>query len=143
MTDHSFIPLFLDEEIYLIKSEVDAHQPDFLGSNRKNILILIKTSNDSFLSEPEDALLQKILQSVELTYDDVALVNVGRSNYDQITFHKVLSFGVAVPPLTNFYHLDEIDQKQWLMVDTLKEISEDRNKKKQLWQYLQLLFPKD
>lgn len=140
MATNSFLPLFIEEEIYLIKDRNTKTAPVFVGGNNQGVLILFSNPNEVLLSPEEDGLLQKILLSVELTYDDVAIINVSKSNFNEIDFRKALSFGVAVEPQTKYYQVEEIEGKQWLLVDSLTEISKDRSKKKQLWQHLQQLF---
>lgn len=141
MTSNTFLPLFLNEEIYLIRDGMSQQKPVFMGGNSQGILIVVSNPTTDFLSSEEDKLLQKILLSVELTYNDVAIVNVSKSSFEAIDFKKALSFGAPHSPQTNYYQLEEIEGKQWLLVDSLSEIAQDRNKKKRLWQHLQLLFP--
>lgn len=140
MTTNSFLPLFIEEEIYLIEDRNTKTAPVFVGGNKQGVLILVSNSNEALLSPEEDDLLQKILLSVELTYDDVAIVNVPKPDFQEVDFQKALSFGVAVEPQTNYYQVEEIEGKQWLLVDSLTKIAKDRSKKKQLWQHLQQLF---
>ena len=141
MSADSFLPLFINEEIYLLDDSQTKQDPVFLGGNKKEVLILVSNPTVAFLSATEDELLQKILLSVELTYDDVAILNVAKSDIKEIDFGKVLSFGVTVQPQSNSYQVEEIDGKQWLLVDSLPDIAQDRSKKKLLWEHLQQLFP--
>ena len=140
MTSNTFLPLFINEEIYLITDEQSQQKPTFMGGNSQGILIVVSNPTTDFLSSEEDKLLQKILLSVELTYNDVAIVNVPKLSFEAIDFKKVLSFGVPHSPQTNYYQVEEIEGKHMLLVDSLSEIAQDRNKKKRLWQHLQLLF---
>ncbi|MGI9544411.1 MAG: DNA polymerase III subunit psi [Cyclobacteriaceae bacterium] len=141
MTSNAFLPLFINEEVYLIKDSKTKKEPSFWGNNKQGILILVSNLTLTSLSSEEDEVLQKILLSVELTYDDVAIVNANKSNFEEIDFKKALCFGIPVQQQHNYYQVEEVKGKQWLLVDSLAEIAQDRSKKKKLWQHLQLLFP--
>lgn len=163
--DDAFLPFFFQEPVYLVPDPVSSKldkansnnpasdSPTYtpLGKNEKKILLLVEETGKSHLSEPNQALLEKILQSVQLSLDDVCLVNIAQALTPEavsgeITFTTCISFGM--PPeawqFSNFSHkyevmVDETD-RAFLWADSLTEIGEDVEKKKLLWINLKTLF---
>lgn len=164
------LSLFLTEPIYLVKKETHGEvaqareeSPDeavekrtppeplvYEGKYLKKVLLLYKGSA-SGLSETQNTFLGKILQAVNLGFDDIALVNTGFLAADQLPLlneinAKVwLSFGVvheALPIKKNTpqYEIVKIENASFLLVNTLEEIEADRDKKVLLWNNLKSLF---
>lgn len=111
--------------------------------------VLILTDNPS----PEElTLLENILKAVQLSLDTVELLDLSKVaglRYKELLsdkyLHHLLSFGVPLKKvgLQIFlmpYQAREVEGVQFLLVDALKDIQDDKNKKKALWNVLKQLF---
>ncbi len=161
----AFLPFFFQEPVYLVPDPIDStlveanpneHSEDSpiytpLGGNKKQILLLVEEVGEQYISQPNRELLEKILQSVQLSLDDVYLVNVLQAEAPDsveggIKFYTCISFGM--PPeawqFCNFFKKYEVDRdnngQAYLWADSLTEIAEDVEKKKLLWLSLKSLF---
>ncbi|MEO1051268.1 MAG: DNA polymerase III subunit psi [Bacteroidota bacterium] len=119
--DQALLPLFINEELYLIKGETtpsateytsqEEEEPQELveepeeksialkykGENQKSILILVEYESYEFLHADQETLLVKILAAVQLTLADVAVVNMAATDVEQmhtLNWQYVISFGV-------------------------------------------------
>ncbi|MTI32321.1 DNA polymerase III subunit psi, partial [Xanthovirga aplysinae] len=107
----------------------------FKGENKKRILVASEK-----MSLEEESLFSKILQSVKLTYSDIALVQIHSEKdlegLNTIEYNIFLSFGVqsqAFPDSQiNFYNIYLKEKKRFLLVDKLENLAKDNNKKAQL-----------
>lgn len=165
-TDHSFLPFFMQEAVYLVDEPTPVAPPaDASGIvetpaipefsfQQKEVLVLIDEQCEDFLLPENEALLSRILQSVGLSTDDIALVNLHTMEpqamiqaLEKVPFRVVLSFGAQIEGGSsgNFFspYVVSIDDtgKKVLLADCLEKISSDQDKKKRLWQCLQQLFP--
>ena len=187
------LSLFLDEPIYLIKSDdllpagnvpevtqpatilpsaphnaaalpqpqlvekpVPVPIPDKkpVSKNKSKLMILFNNEQSPYLKRSEEALLQKILAAIQLTIDDVELVNfnnIRNINYIDLLKEKVLnqliSFGISLTELNldirlQKYKVEKIEGISVLLADTLDVLETDMERKKQLWRALQLMFMK-
>jgi len=163
--DNAFLPFFFQEPVYLVpdpvnptlgetsESEHSANSPTYtpLGSNQKQILLLVEETGEQHISETNLELLEKILQSVQLSLDDVCLVNAAQAQIPdavvgKVTFSTYISFGMppAAWQFCNFFKKYEVGRddngQAYLWADSLTEIAEDVEKKKLLWSSLKSLF---
>jgi hypothetical protein len=163
--DDAFLPFFFQEPVYLVpdpvnstlgetsESEHSANSSTYtpLGSNHKQILLLVEETDVQHISETNLKLLEKILQSVQLSLNDVCLVNVAQAHTPdvvkgEVAFGTYIAFGM--PPeawqYCNFFKKYEVDRddngQAYLWADSLTEIAEDVEKKKLLWSSLKSLF---
>ncbi|MEQ9439565.1 MAG: hypothetical protein RIG62_10985 [Cyclobacteriaceae bacterium] len=166
-TNTNFLPFFFQEPVYLIpeidsntalnednsrevvESDDAVYTP--LGENRQLILILVDEPGEQYLAEAHQQLLVKILQALKLTLEDISLVNVSRAPSPDaieggINFNICISFGMPPEPwqFSNFFRKYEVmmdeTERAFLFADTLAEIGQDVEKKKQLWLNLKALF---
>ena len=163
-TNTDFLPFFFQEPVYVVpenivkndvseEAEVEpAYNP--LGQNKQQILILVEEPEEMHLSEPNRELLQKILQALSFTLDDVYLVNVAQAHSPEqvagdISFSTCISFGMPPEPwqFSNFFRKYEVmedeTERAFLFADALAEIGKDVEKKKQLWLSLKALFQQE
>lgn len=167
-----YLPYFINEDIYLLKTEksiAPAPLPEekiiqkaepvapaetalaYQGKNLKKILVLTCSEEADFLTEPEQAFLEKILQALQLNFEDVAIVNVIKINKDTVDkinrfdCRYMISFGVTnaqmpVNSETSFYEVFEQEKITYLLADPLLTIEGDQHKKRKLWNALKKLF---
>jgi DNA polymerase III psi subunit len=156
--DNSFLPLFLQEEIYVInegqpnfqeqkeaaptQAAPEVSMPEYFGQNRSQVLIVA----DSF-EEAEKNFLSKILQAVKLSFEDVAVVESAKlaefSQLKSIESRVLISFGVQQEKfLHNFpaYSIQKKAGKQIMLADSLSVLVNDTKKKALLWANLQKVF---
>lgn len=185
MSDYSFLPHFITEEIYLVKEEVNIQAPEPVaeepeapspkqvesspvepqiaeepetvylkalpteGNNLKHCLVLVE-STENVLEAELKGLLEKIMQAVKRSMDDILLVNVKEAGTEQLeallsehNHRHLLAFGTQkLDQLTEVakYEIVEVQKKYYLKADSLKVISENVALKKALWKALQSMF---
>ncbi|MDN5199733.1 hypothetical protein QQ008_00125 [Fulvivirgaceae bacterium BMA10] len=121
------------------------------GENKKGILVLVNHQTEAFLEKEDEVLLSKILQSVKLSFEDIALVNAHALDdqlglLKEISYKKIVSFGVEdlnfaiTQSSVKHYDLVPLNDGKLLLADSLKVISSDVEKKKKLWGGLKELF---
>ncbi|WKN43076.1 hypothetical protein [Tunicatimonas pelagia] len=150
-TQSDFLPFFFQEPVYVVNETQDetAYRP--LGSNRCKILLLVEELQELHLSDSGKELLEKILLALELSFDDVCLVNVSQCETPdhlegELDFKTCISFGMPPEPwqFSNFSRKYEIirdeSQRAFLWADPLAEVAADVEKKKMLWLSLKALF---
>ncbi|PMD94675.1 hypothetical protein BWI97_16035 [Siphonobacter sp. BAB-5405] len=111
--------------------------------------LLVLTDNPS---EKDLDLLQNILKSVGLSLETIDLLDVSQtllSQYQSLlsskAVHHVLSFGVPLKKMgiqvfLMPYQIRPVEEINFVMVDHLKDLHEDKAKKKALWTVLKQLF---
>ncbi|MEM8969312.1 MAG: hypothetical protein AAGE93_23040 [Bacteroidota bacterium] len=147
----AFLPFFFQEPIYIANetTEGTAYQP--LGNNMWRVLVLVDESDVSHLSQESKQLLEKILQAVQLSLDDICLVNIQQApEPNRVEFELEYSYYITfgMPPeawqfnsFSKKYVVDKDDTgKAYLWADSLIEIASDVEKKKALWISLKTLF---
>ncbi|MDH5365437.1 MAG: hypothetical protein OEW67_00500 [Cyclobacteriaceae bacterium] len=169
----SFLPHFLTEEVYVIDNSSNDNKnqqstienvsieklktelnktPEHLtysGLNQKEILVLINYPDGILANDRE--LLFKILAAINLTENDIALINLAINNTEQqasllakLPCQKVISFGTACSSLfpedTPNYQISSINNRTILKSHSIHDIAADTEKKKLLWAQLQKAF---
>lgn len=124
----------------------------FLGTNRKNILILVSKENFAFIEEEELSFLSAILTACKLSVADVAIVNLKTTGIDDYRFFLrelnskiVLLFDVdshSIDLPFNFPHfqIQQFDQCTYLAAPALNTIEKEKSLKAQLWNCLKNIF---
>jgi len=158
--------LFFTDDIYMVNEpdgEVDtvmssakvvpineAIEFKFLGSNKRNVLILVNDSENEVSDEKGRELLRKIVKSVNLTAADFALLNYAA--YPDVKFEEfrsyfspalVFAFGVgpaqlALPEQPSNTIVEE-GEVRLIFSSELKMLDQDGTAKKTLWGSLQKL----
>lgn len=170
------LPLFFTETVYIVPEEQQPGGSDkeidgsekttsntevnttlplssipYAGQNLKKILILFENKLGKELPVNEQDFLGKVLQAVNLSFDDVALVNIHlleQTAYlllSQFEASIWLSFGVvrdSLPVNANvpLYEIAKANKTSLLLADSLEEIERNRDKKVLLWNNLKILF---
>lgn len=123
-----------------------------LGTNDKNIIIIVNESQTAFLPENDMTLLTGILNACQLSMADVAIVNFAKNNslnYEELMrqFNPefTIMFGtspadLAFPLQFPMYQLQKYNSKSFLFSAPLRFLSEDVDQKKKLWSCLQKYF---
>ncbi len=131
---------------FLAVPEFGKKEIPFEGVNKKNILIAC----DSPLQDSDKAFIRKILSSVQLEPDDVALYALTDSiSFHElkaaVNFHKLLLFAITPQQLSlNILHENykpfSFLGTQILVCDSLSSISNSEKAKSLLWKALKTLF---
>jgi hypothetical protein len=133
---------FFDFDIYTGVN--DAEMP--LCEEIKSIAVLVCNASESDL-----VFLSKILAAVKLDFDkDILLINSSSlpvfnqfralPSIDKLLVFGILPADIGLHIMAKPYNLINFNNYSLLFVHALKDISEDVNKKKLLWQQLQVLF---
>lgn len=124
---------------------------NFLGKNKKNIVVLVDHDNAPILPDAELNFLTSILAACKLSLADIAIVNFHTADtallkelMDQ-SARNVLLFDVS--PLSiglpiNFPHfqVQSFNQRTYVCAPGLSAIEKDKGLKMQLWNGLKQLF---
>ena len=124
---------------------------DFTGKNLKGILILVDEQQQQVLGADDTAFLQKVLASVGIGMNDVALVNICSIPQEQMNNltllpHRLrLCFMEKIPEPLNGpdmakYQNTIHQEKKMLWCDPLGAISMNKEMKVKLWQQLKRMF---
>jgi hypothetical protein len=131
---------------------VNAPQIEFLGENKKKILVLVNYGNVRYLPDEELAFLTNMLTACKLNIADVAIVNLNKiadPSYKEL-FGKlggniILLFG-ADPSVLNLpmsfplFQVQSFNSYTFLFTPSLGEISNDKILKSKLWVCLRRIF---
>lgn len=124
----------------------------FLGSNQKNITILVKATGTPYLNDKDFNFLAGILNACKLNMADVSLINIssqGNAGYVDINGitkpEKTLLFDVspqdiALPLQFPHFQLQRFNNVMYLSAPSLPAIEDDKAIKAQLWGCLKQLF---
>jgi len=140
---------FLDYKIFVSPEAADFAE-SCSGNNAKHVLLVLHTQEQN---ERLQELLKKIMAAVQVDLiNDALLLSVEPNHpysFAQLarnhTIEKVLLFGTPLQQLgLHFelppYWLTEVQGRQFLFVDDLDTISQDKKRKAALWKCLQELF---
>jgi DNA polymerase III psi subunit len=120
MQNYSFLPLLIDEKIYLVNetSRMEVGKPIgatgkghqgqtisrdlvFQGKNQKQVVIIVDHPEVEYTTIEQDLLLRNILGAMNLNYNDIALVNLAQEGnkipmdaLKLIGCKKLIGFGV-------------------------------------------------
>jgi len=125
---------------------------DFLGGNKKNILILVNVADFVHLSDENLQFLTSVLAACKLSIADVAILNINRLfQYDEIhlkdffTPRAIIYFDVNATSIdtlipNKLYDVTTIANINYLSTQSLNVIAENIEAKKQLWNCLKMIF---
>lgn len=122
---------------------------NYLGSNEKNILIVVNKADAVYVEEEELSFLTNVLSACSLSLADVAIINwhnrESASIVAELHSKQVLLFGLS--PLQfglpiNFpnFQNQNFNNTIYLTAPDLFVISKDVNLKKELWTSLKKMF---
>lgn len=136
-----FLKELLKDDVYLIDER-----------KRYPLLVLVEDQSSPHLNSPDEALLEKILQSVHINLSEIKILNVAHpgpeNNYEQFSelpSQKVINFGADFKKINLDINLEKYlvhveGQVTFLQADPLNVIAQDKEKKKALWRGLQQMF---
>jgi hypothetical protein len=123
-----------------------------LGSNEKNITILIYNEEAAFLTDNELDFLSKILSACKLTLADVAIINVHKEkdlDHEKINNafapERLLLFGlepiaIKLPFQIPNFQVQKHNSQVYITAPTLSILESDKELKKRLWVCFQQIF---
>jgi|CXWL01.1.fsa_nt_gi hypothetical protein len=123
-----------------------------LGSNNKNILIIVNTSEAVHLPDNDLTFLTGILTACKLTLADVAIVNL--NNHPEASYKELILFfkskivflfdiepdAFGLPMSFPHYQIQAFAGNSFLFSPSLKKLENDRVEKSKLWVCLKRLF---
>lgn len=124
----------------------------FLGSNQKQITILVNVNDATYLSDRSFAFLTGVLNACKLNMADVAVINIHQSenryylDINNMTRPKIkLLFGVSpgeigLPIHFPHFQVQPYNNVVYLCAPGLTSIEEDKLLKAQLWTCLKSIF---
>jgi hypothetical protein len=137
----------VSKESNIIETSTNVDSVVLLPKITKNVIVIVKS-----LSENSKNLLEKILGSVKLDFDKVALIDIAQETpvltdvLDNERSYKILSFGVNVNQLKVNHTLQPYiaktdNQATYLLFDDLTAIETNlKDEKKLLWAAIKPLF---
>ncbi|HRP56636.1 hypothetical protein [Agriterribacter sp.] len=124
----------------------------FLGSNQKQITILVNVSDATYLSDRSFAFLTGVLNACKLNMADVAVININQyTNHNYIELNSItqpriqLLFGVSpreigLPIHFPHFQVQPYNNVVYLCAPDLNSIEEDKSLKTRLWAGLKSIF---
>ncbi|MEY2918335.1 MAG: hypothetical protein RIS73_2049 [Bacteroidota bacterium] len=124
----------------------------FLGTNQKQIAIIVDNEKTIYLPDEELNFLLGILSACKLSMADVALVNIAKNNTliytdiaQQLNAEKILLFAVTpaqlqLPLQFPHYQIQKFNTQVYLSAPSLQLIEEDKAEKTKLWNCLKQIF---
>ncbi len=132
----------------------DAIAPEWksLGSNEKNILIVVSNSDAVYLPDNDLNFLTGVLGACKLSLADVAVVN--RFHYPEAGYKELIAYfksrvilllgvepaAMGLPINFPHYQLQAFQNNTFLFTPPLEEIEKDKLEKSKLWISLKRLF---
>ena len=123
-----------------------------LGDNRKNILIVVNSSDAVHIPDNELNFLTGVLSACKLNMADVAIVN--RNNHPEASYKELTSYfkskivflfdiepaTFGLPMSFPHYQIQAFAGNSFLFSPSLKELENDKVEKSKLWVSLKRLF---
>ncbi len=120
------------------------------GENKKKVVILVDEPTADFLRSENFAFLQKIMEAVQYSQHEYALINKAENPLyhfeqmlDQCSPRKIVAFGegFGLPAAKKYQHFPlPKAAAEVLCADTLTDLRTDVSKKRDLWSALQKFF---
>ena len=146
--------LLLDEPIYVLEKEYteapEAHvvvetkddlQVNFIGENKKGILILISKEGEELLDNEDAEFLFKGLNALHLSVEDVAIAENDIKNQDNIDHSKRIVF-TSNTAGDYSYQIDVVNDIELLECHSISKIRNTQELKVQFWEGLKSLLKK-
>lgn len=137
------------------KNEQIKKSLEFLGENKKNIVIVVEDNESVFISDEKLQFLTTLLQACKLSLADVAIINIANKNLNysaiknQIPFEFLLMMGINIKPfeLPLVFSKNKVQQfnNAHLLItenlnDLLGDSAEIKTEKRALWNALKMMF---
>ncbi|MDZ7607433.1 MAG: hypothetical protein U5K79_18015 [Cyclobacteriaceae bacterium] len=150
--DLEYLQYIFTEGLYVVgdapPQAKEAPPIKYLGANEKGAVFIVSDPTHDFLNTKEHGFLMKIIESgLRMSKFDIAIVNAANQPFDRIMDEVpgkyYIGFNIAeLESLTSGlkYIVQEIHGKNMLSADTLSDIEADVEKKRVLWNALQVMF---
>jgi hypothetical protein len=125
-------------------------EPEYFGGNKQGVAILVMYPDERWIYFKDKIILERILASVKLTFDDVALINTNfykPESLEELTksfnISKIIGFGINDPFLKGLKREEPVKLPKtavFLMNSDLDEIAMNVGAKRLLWNNLKLMF---
>ncbi len=148
----------IQKEVKAVNIETERKEEfRWLGGFEKKILVLVKDENAVHVADEELALLTKMLQALELSIADIALVNIGRYPSDHLTIIQKLAAEIVLlfdvePSSTGLpmrfpeFQVQNWNKCKYLYCPSLAELNtvseQQKDLKQKLWIALKKIFEK-
>lgn len=119
-------------------------------SIRYPLVVLFAHPSAALMPSQDEAFLEKILQAVNLNFDEVKLINLlacspedDWSEWVEIPAHYLIAFGTEIPLVSAnipLYALQHHQAVSFFKAHSLEEIANDQEKKRLLWAALKQMF---
>lgn len=140
------------EKPVITRNEAIAPEWKSLGSNEKNILIVVSNSDAVYLPDNDLNFLTGVLGACKLSLADVAVVN--RFHYTDASYKELIAYfnsrvilllgvepaAMGLPINFPHYQLQAFQNNTFLFTPSLGEIEKDKLEKSKLWVSLKRLF---
>lgn len=123
---------------------------EFFGDNKKGVAIMVNYPDERWIYFKDKIILERILASIKLTFEDVALINTHFFKpesidelSDTINVSKLIGFGINDQFLKEFKREEPIKTSKialFLMNSDLDEIAMNVDKKRILWNNIKVMF---
>lgn len=136
---------------FIIFPDLYKNKTYLIDENRPYLVtILVDDATSVYMDDADRELLEKILQSVNISLAKTKVVNI--QNLDTVVMTKfsfpapkIISFGVDLAQFgyqatPRDYELSTINEQTFLTADPLFVIAKNKQKKIQLWQALKQMF---
>jgi len=145
----SLIDLNSNESVLLNDNKTEIN---FLGSNKKNVTIIVEDASTIYLPEEQLNFLIGILSACNFSMAEVALVNFAKNpllNYTTIEKELnatiILLFGITplqleLPLQFPKYQVQKFNNQQYLAAASLEVLQGDKSEKTKLWNCLKQVF---
>lgn len=140
-------PIAIEEKEPLSKQDTT---PEFFGKNQKGVALLVNYADERWIYFKDKMILEKILASIHLTFDDVALINTHYfkpESVDQLAqqfnISKIIGFAVKdsfLKDLKREVPIKTTKAAVFLMDSDLAEIAMNTDKKRVLWNNIKIMF---
>ena len=144
--------LLLDEPIYVLEKEYteapeapivdvtkDDLQVNFIGENKKGILILISKQGQELLDNDDAEFLFKGLNALHLSAEDIAIAEYDINNQDNIDHSKRIVFTANTASEYN-YQIELVNDIEHLECHSISMIRNTQELKIQFWEGLKSLL---
>ena len=155
ITDEKILPAIVTGEADKLSDEPVRpvlQRVEFLGENKKNILVLVNYENIRFLPDEELSFLTGMLSACKLTLADVAIVNFKNTSARSYKEFKTelnsqifFLFGttpesISMPVSFPHFQVQSFNNNTFLSAPSLVDIQNDKILESKLWVCLRRIF---
>lgn len=125
---------------------------NYLGNNKKHVIILVSYSDTVYLPDEQLNFLTSILTACKLSLDDIAIINIHRTGpvsfkelfkavpAKSVLFFNVIPGAISLPINFPLFQVQSFDGINYLTAPALDKIEKDKTLKMDLWTSLKKIF---